>query len=813
MRIWRRHLIEGTLADLRYALRQLWKSPAFTVAAVSTLALGIGANSAIYAVIDATLFRPLPYHDPDRLVMPWCGDPGEASFYSFSYPRFRFFQEHARDFVDLAAYDDEVVSFADRSDPQRLEGGRVSANFFSMLGVAPQLGRDFLPEEDRHAARPVALLSDRYRRRRYDADPHVVGRTVRVDSDEVTVIGVLPPGFQFRNEPVDIWRTRIIDTRTFSPESVRLGATYLTVLGRLRGATSLRQAQAMFHAIDDAYKRDNGGNSDPGYSVYADLLEEEVFASFRMPLLALWGAVVCLLFIACANVANLVLARALARTREVGVRIALGASRVRIMRQLITEGVLLSLCGGLASLPVAVWSVRGLVAAIRKTAPRLPDAHLDIRVMAATFAVATAIGVAFGLAPIVLLLRGRLEGAIHSGGRSSSGSAWTVKFREAIVAGEVALCLVLLTAAAVLARSFLGMTTMKTGLRAENVVTTPLDLMPDRYRATEARNRFYTEVLRNVSAIPGVNAAAITSRVDLVQHGLGYMIRIEGAPDMGPRHPGARGRSVSPGYFGTVGISLLRGRTFSEQDSASAPRVMIVNEAFAKSFFPSQDPIGKHVTYSTDRIVCEIVGLVRDVRSSLTRVEAEPTLYLPLEQRPWLVAHLMVRTDSPAGVMAAVRKQIQAVDPEQAVAQPRRLEEVVAEMLGQPRTTMIMVAVFAAVALLLAAIGIYGLTTYSVAQRTKEIGIRMALGADQAQVRRLVFRQSARVLMIGLLLGAPLSMVAARLYASLLFQAHAADPATFTGVAVTLSIVVLAASWIPAAQAASVDPVSSLRAD
>ncbi len=809
-------MLADTLADLRYALRQLRKSPAFTAAAVATLALGIGANAAIYSVIDAALFRPLPYRDPGRLVMLWAGDPGEASFYSFSYPGFQFFRERARDFAELAAYDDESVSFADRSEPERLEGGRVSANFFSVLGVRPALGRGFLPEEDAHGARPVVLLSDRFWRSRYRADPRVLGRAVRIDAEEFTIVGVLPRGFQFRNAPVDVWRSRIVDTRTFAPESVRQGSSYLTVIGRLRGDVPLPQVQARFAAIGASYRNDHRGNSDADNRIYADLLEQQIFAGVRRPLLVLWGAVGCLLLIACANVANLVMARASARQREMAVRSALGAGRLRIARQLITEGVLLSLAGGLAAVPVAAWSMPLLVAGIRRSMPALPAAHLDWRVMAGTFAVAAAIGTGFGLTPLLLLWRGELESALHAGGRAHSASGWSIHFREALVAGQVALCLVLLTAAALLGRSFLRMSATPTGLRVEHTIQIPLDLMPGRYQSWEARGRFYDEVLRRTSALAGVDSAAITSRIDLVQHGLGYLVGIEGGQDLEHGNPGANGRSVSPAYFRTLGIPLLRGRSFDERDSVAAARVMIVNETFARRFFPGQDPIGRHVTYSTDRIRCEVVGLVRDVRL-VTQAESEPTIYLPLAQRPWLVARLLVRTegrgDAAAAVVPAIRREIQAVDADQAVAEVGSLDEMIANNLGQPRTTMFAVIAFAGLALVLGAIGIYGVTMYTVAQRTREIGIRMALGADAAGVRALVFRQSLRVLAAGVAIGVPAAAAASRVYANLLFGMEAADAATLGAVAAVLAVVAVAASCLPAVQAAGIDPLVSLRAE
>jgi len=805
-------MLRTTIGDLRYAVRQLRKSPGFAAAAVATLALGIGANAAIYTVIDAALFRPLPYPEPERLVMPWAGDPGEASFYSFSHPAFEYFRERARNFVELAAYDDEVVSIADGGEPERVEGGRVSANFFGVLAARPALGRSFLAEEDAHNARPVAVLSDRYWRNRYRADRGVLGRAVRIDGEEFTIVGVMPAGFQFRNVPVDVWRSRIVDTRTFTPDAVQKGSEYLTVIGRLRAGTTVGQAAGRLRTIADGYRRDYPGNHDAANRIYTDLLEQQIYAGVRRPLLVLWGAVGCLLLIACANVANLVMARASARQREMAVRAALGARRSRMARQLITEGILLSLAGGLAAVPVASWSMPLLVAGIRRTMPALPEPHLDWRVMVATFAIAAVIGTGFGLTPLVLL-RDDLARALHAGGRALSASAWSIRFREALVAGEVALCLVLLTAAALLGRSFLEMSTAPTGLDAARVMQVPLDLMPDRYPSVEARGRFYEEVLRRTEGLAGVRAAAITSRIDLVQHGLTYPVAVEGAAEHEGQRREARGRSVSPAYFQTLGIALARGRVFNERDSATAPRVMVVNETFARRFFPGEDPIGKRVIYSGDRIVCEVVGLVRDVRL-VADPDAEATIYLPLAQKPWLVARLLVKSDARAGTLAAaVRKAIQSVDPDQAVAQASSLETLMANGLGESRTTMFAVLAFAGLALVLGSIGIYGVTAYTVAQRSREIGIRMALGADAAGVRALVFRQSLRVLAAGLVVGIPAAAAASRIYASLLYGTQAADMATLAAVAGTLAAMALAASGAPAVAAGAIDPLASLRAE
>jgi predicted permease len=479
----------------------------------------------------------------------------------------------------------------------------------------------------------------------------------------------------------------------------------------------------------------------------------------------------------------------------------------------MAEGVLLSVAGAVASLPLADWTLHLLVSAIRASGPAIPDAHLDVRVMAATFAAAGAIGIGFGLAPVLLLARGRLEAVLHTGGRGSSASRWSVALRRGVVAAQVALCLVLLSAAALLAQSFVRMNSMSTGLRADHIVMAGLDLMPGRYESWEARGRFYGAVLRNAAALPGVSAAAITSRVDLLQPGLGYRAREAGKESDDHAPGGARGRSVSPGYFELLGIPVLRGRAFTDRDSLTAPRVMIVNEAFARKFFDGRDPVGRHIVYSTDGIDCEIVGLVRDVRASLRRSDPEPTMYLPLEQRPWLVARLLVRSAAPSAVAASLRAAIREADPEQAAGQPEMLEEALAASLGQPRLTMSTVAAFAAVALLLAGIGIYGVTRYGIAQRRREIGIRIALGAHGAQVRGMVLRQNALVLGAGLAAGAPLSIAASQLYRALLFQVEPADVRMLAGVAAVLSLITLAASWFPASQAARIDPATSLRAE
>ncbi|MBV8811084.1 MAG: ABC transporter permease [Acidobacteriaceae bacterium] len=811
--VWGGQFWETLAGDLRYAARQLRKSKGFATAVILTLAIAIGANTAIFSAVRSVLLQPLHFADPGRLLCLWRGDGENYPWYTFSYPRFSYFEQRLTSIAELAAYDDETVTFSDHSEPAPVEGGRVTSNFFSVLGITPQIGRGFLASEDHHGAAEVVLLSDRFWRERYHADPKIIGHAVVIDGEEFTVIGVLPRGFQFQRGSVDLWRSRIVDTRTFAPTSVRLGATYLTVIARLRPGVTLSRLRAELAVLAERYRQENPDNSDILGPVSGETLQQKLFSTVHMTLLVLWGAVACLLVIACANVANLVLARATARDRDVRVRVALGASRWRITQQLVTESVFLSVCSVFLSLPLSAWGMRAVVSALQAVESSVPDVHLDVAVTLCTFVVAIAIGVLFGLIGLGVAGLGKGRSGIHSGERGSSASMWSTQLRNSIVAGQVAVCLVLLAAAGLLTRSFIRMATMSTGLRADHTLMVSLDLMPDRYGAAQERVNFYDEVLRRVGTIPGVRAAAIASKVNLVSSGLGYMLQLEGAPDLGSRNPGASGRSVSPSYFRVVGIPLLKGRMFTDHDTSTSSRVIIINEAFARRFFPDINPLGKHIIYSTDRINCEVVGVVGNVRSGVQDTGVDEELYLPLSQRPWLVAKLLVRTNTSTGIAGAIRSRIQAVDPQQAVANVVPLEQVISENLGRPRTAMLAVTVFAGSALFLAAVGIYGVIAYSVAQRRKEIGIRMALGADTHRVKAMIFRQTSRLLGFGLIAGVPLALLLSRLYTSLLFAVEPGDPETFVGVIGVLFAVAFIASYLPAVRAAKVEPAIVLRID
>jgi putative ABC transport system permease protein len=801
----------GTLAaDIRYAFRQFRRSPAFALAAILTVALGVGANTAIFSVIDTVMLRPLPYAHPERLIFIWESGQPRTSLYSFSYPRFEFFRSHLKSFEGVAAYDDETVTFSNCGEPERIEGGRISREFFSLLDARPAIGRAFSVQDDSPGGPPVAILSDRLWQRRFASDPDVVGKTVRLDGQDYTILGVMPRGFQFLGEPVDVWRPRVFETGTFAPASVRLGATYLTVIGRLRPGVSLATAKAEVAVTDALCKKEYSGNSDAANTVFADLLSNQIFGNLRSSLYLLWGAVTCLLLIACANVANLLLARALSRRREIVTRLALGATRGRVARQLLTESVAISLCGGALAVLIAQQSVDSLVAVLRQSTPQIPDVRLNPLVLAFTLLVCVCAGIAFGAAPVLLSVRTSLSG----GARGETDSRTSRRFRGALVAAEVALCVVLLSAAGLLTRSLLAMRSEPLGLAADHVLTLPLTLMKERYEDWDRRTQFYDEVARRVAEAPGIVSAGITSRIDLLQNGLGYIVLPEGAADAGVKNAGARGRSISPEYLRTLGIPVLQGRGFTARDTATAPRVMLVNQSFARRFFPGGNPIGRHVTYSTDRIVCEIVGVVHDVRASLQAGDAAEEFYLPLAQRPWLTARLVVRVaGDPGRAAAAIRAQVRAVDTEQAVADVRTFEAGMENGMAQHRATLSVVGGFAVVAVLLAAIGIYGVLSYSVAQRSREIAIRMALGANAPAVRYAVVRQSMGYVLAGVAIGAPVAVVLGRLYATLLFRVAPGDPITMAAAILGLGLIAVLASYLPARRAASVDPVAALHGD
>ncbi len=808
--------IASLLQDVRYVFRQIRRSPGFATTIVLTVGLAVGANTALFSLIDGVMLHPLHYPHPERVVLLWTGDPAHGQLYSMSYPQFELFRERAKS-LDVAAYDDESVTWSSGGDPERIEGGRVSREYFPLLGAQPALGRNFSAEEDSPGGPPVAMISYSAWVNRYHRDPAVVGKPISIDRLPFTIIGVAAKDFDFLGENVEVWRPRTFETRSYAAGAVRLGETYLTLIARLKPGVSLEEARAEVAVIDAADQRERPRKSDARDAIQIDLLEHQVFNNVRSGLWVLWGAVICVLLIACANVANLMMSRAWTRRSEIAARVALGASYGRITQQLLAESLVLTMLGGLIALPVARSLLVWLVGLVRETTPQVPDVHLNPSVMFLALAVCAMVGVLFGLAPVALLTRG-ISGGLIGKERSVTESRAAKASRSAFVTVQIALSIVLLAGAGLLVRSFYAMRAAPTGLRPDRVIVQPLTLMEERYDKNEARNAFYNEALRRIQSLPGVESAAISSRVTLVHSGLGYEIHVAGRPEAPGHADTARARSVSAEYFDMLGVPIVAGRNFNAHDTANSQRVMLVNEKFAREYFPgansAQNALGKLVTYSTDAVTCQIVGVVRDVRVAVASTDVNEEIYLPLEQRPLLGAYLVVRAaGDPYALTPEIRSELQKIDPEQAVHDSRTLNWMIDHRFARPQNTLTALGAFAATALLLAALGIYGLQAYSVAQRSREIGIRMALGATPVKVLLAVLGDSARLAAIGLAVGWPAAFVLARVYASLLFQVTPGDPLTMAAVLAGLATLVIGSTYLPARRASRVDPAIVLRGE
>jgi putative ABC transport system permease protein len=807
--------LDTFLRDLFYTIRTLRKSPGFAVVAIGTFALGIGANTAIFTIVNAVLLQPLPYAEPQQLVLFWQHAANPANRTSFSLPRFEMLRDQSKELgVDLAAYAEESVTLASGQEPARVQAARISANFLPLLGVPPALGRTFSTLEDSPAGSPVVILSDTLWRRRFSADRSILGKSIAVDGQSRAVVGILPAGFRFSGQSPDLWIPRVFDTSIFSEAIIRRGATFLTVIGRLQPDVSMTQAAANLQVLSGRYVKDHRGNTDATFFPALGSLHEETVSDARTMLGVLWAAVGCVLLIACANVANLLLARGAAREKEITVRIAVGASRSHIISQLVTESLFIAMCGGLLGLPLADWGVRMLLLLDPANLVPVGEVHADATVLLFTFAVSLIIGVLFGLAPAILSARADVQQGLQASSRGTSGKISSRRLRSALIIAEVAVSLVLLVGAGLLMQSFSRMRGMSTGAQPAHVLTMQLALPPTSYQKPEARAAFYDHLLQRVQALPGVVAAGAASRLHITQSAVAYLFRLDGAPDLGPKNPAARARIVSDGYFRALGIPLLRGRGFDAHDNASALPVMIVNESFARRYFPGKNAIGERVVYSTDRIRCQIVGIVGDVRASLSDLQSREEMYVPYTQKPWLTMTLAVRyAGDPQTIVPAIQAELHAIDKGQALSRIQTMEQAMAETLNQPRTTATVVLAFAFAALALAALGLYGVMAYTVTQRTREMGIRMALGARPAEVRNLIVRQSMKLVAAGIAIGVPLAAVVARLYASLLFGTTAFDPLTFGVVVVIITLVAMLASYLPARRATAVDPMMVLRAE
>ena len=815
--------MDTLIADLKYALRMLAKSPGFTLVAVLALALGIGANTAIFSVVDAVILHPLPFPAPDRLVAVWSTNlrHGESRG-SASYPDFTDWRSQNHSFERMAAFHPNDFTMTGTDEPAHLLGAVVSSDMFRLLGVAPKIGRDFLPEEDDPATTKTwpVILSYSFWQSRFGSDPQAIGKTIVLDAHPYTIVGVMPAGFQYpvQTKPIELWTAMFLDGVTSDgskPMTVQRGAHFIEVIARLKPGVGLPQARAEIQTIANALALQYPDtNKYHGATIEPEL--DRLVGDVRPALLILFGAVGCVLLIACVNVANLLLARAAMRQKEISIRSALGAGRLRIVRQLLTESVLLSFFGGGFGLLLAWWGRDVLLVLGPKNLPRLNDVHINGHVLVFTALASLLTGILFGLLPALHVSKSDLAESLKESGRSSTEGLRHNRMRSALVVAEVALALVPLVGAGLLLQSFFRLEHTSPGLDPHNILTVNIGL-PDARYSTAQQAVFFDRLLDQLRALPGVRSASAVAPLPLGGDRMVITFEIDGRPVAKSEEPASDYRNVSNDYFRTMHIPLLQGRDFTRQDDDKAPPVIIVNQTFAKRFFPGEDAVGKHIkpgisVTDSGSVMREIVGVVGDVRHLGLRREAGPEMYEPESQMPFDGLTLVIRADGdPLSLIGAVREQVKILDKDLPIFDVKLMDEFLSASVAQPRFNTLLLAVFAAVALILAAVGLYGVMSYTVVQRTHEIGIRMALGAQRKDVLRLVLGQGVRMIFIGTALGLAGAWGATRLMSGLLFGVKSSDPFTYAGVALLLGAVALLACYVPAQRALRVDPLLAFR--
>jgi putative ABC transport system permease protein len=810
--------------DLRYGARMLLKKPGFTLIAVITLALGIGANTAIFSVVNAVLLRPLPYAEPERLVALWESSTQRPdSRNSISYPNFFDWRAQSKSFERMASYYTNDMALTGVAAPVNLRSAVVSPDLFSTLGVKPQLGRWFVGEEEKPGIR-AAIINHGLWQRQFGGDPNIVGRAVTLNGKQFNVVGVMPAGFQFpiEAEPVEVWVTSSIDGEKSDPKEPAMneqrGAHYLQAVGRLKPGVTLEQAQAEMNVIGANLEKQYP-DSNTRHGVKLIPYHNDLVHDYSEALWLILGAVGCVLLIACANVANLLLARATARYKEIAVRAALGANRRRVIRQLLTESLLLGLGAGLLGLLLAWWGTAALIRLIPEDVPRLAEINIDGWVFGFTLLISVVTGVVFGLAPALQASKIELTEAMKEGSRGSGSGGGRGRLRGALVVAEIAVALVVLIGAGLLLQTFRRLQQVDLGFDTHKILTATVELPDARYPKPELAAAFYQTLLDRVKAMPGVEAVSAVVPQPLSGDTMMISFDIEGRNIPKGERPVSHFRSISLDYFSVMKIPLLAGRAFTERDDAHSPGVVIVNETFAKRHFPNENPISKHVkpgiALEGEPVWREIVGVVKDVkhRQSLGR-DYEPEYYLPHAQMPINSMNLIVRTtNDPRSLARSLQHEVQSLDRDIPVFRIKTLEQYLGVAVAQPKFNALLLGLFAGLALLLTAIGLYGVMAYSVIQRAQEIGIRIALGAQTGDVLKMVLRQGLKLTALGLLIGLAAAYALTRYMQSLLFGVKATDPWTFAAIALLLVAVALLACWVPARRATKVDPMVALRCE
>jgi len=810
---WGFRMLEELGRDLRYGARMMLKNPGFTLVAVITLALGIGMNTAIFSVVYSVLLRPLPYHAPEKLMAMHSTFPQKNIFRNaVSAPDFVDWRAQNQVFDAMSAYAFGTYTLTGSNLPERFIGLRVSANFFQTLGVKPRLGRAFLPEEEEAGRNRVVVLSYGLWESRFGADPDLPGKTVSLNGENYTVVGVAPKDFRFA--PVEIYAPLTFSAADMS-DTAR-GMHSLRVIARLKADVTFAQAKTDIENISRRLERQYPVTNTAKYGTVIPY-QQEIVADIRPSLLVLLGAVSLVLLIACANVANLLLARAASRQREIAVRTALGAARWRIVRQLLSESIILSLVGGGLGLLLAYWGVDALIGAdpggVAASTPGWKQIGINPQVLSFTLLISFLTSVVFGLAPALQVSKPDLTASLKESGKSSAGFK-RQRARKVLVVAEVALALMLLTGAGLLIRSFQELQRVTLGFNPSQVFVGDISLDNMKYRETSQRINFFQQTLQRIEKSPGVISAA-TVNFPPFGFNTDLAFTIAGQPEPAPDAvPSANYHVISPQYFRTLEIPLIRGRVFTEQDAAGAPRVVIINEELARRYFPNEDPVGKQIKlgYMEANPLHTIVGIVGNIKDRRLDSEFEPEFYYPYLQTPIRFSSIVARTQGdPLNLTTAVRNAMSEVDKEQPLARPRTMEMAISDSVTQRRLNMILLGIFGALALALAAVGIYGVMFYTVTQRTREIGIRMALGARRRDVLKSVVGQGMSLAASGVGIGLLGAFLATRLMETLLFGVRPTDPATFGGIALLLLGVAFFACLIPARQATKVDPLVALR--